>query len=229
MPRVLMPPPPVSAHPIPGQATLSLKEAKVTCSTLLADLKQQIPLEGLNVGHLLRLLGKKGVLLACILFALPSVLPIPIPGISVLQGLILIFLGVGLIGNRMPVLPARLGSFHVRQKYLHLLLEKGAALLLRVERWSYPRFGLLTGNSPLRKLNGSLLLGSSIVLMMPFSIPFTNLLPGYAILLLAFGTLNRDGWMVLAGYFMFLVTFAYIGLSLFLGIGWIKTLFAFFY
>jgi hypothetical protein len=49
-------------------------------------------------------------------------------------------------------------------------------------------------------------------LIFPFAlIPFSNTLPGLAILLLGAGMIQRDGRFILAGYLMNIATFVYFG------------------
>jgi hypothetical protein len=64
-------------------------------------------------------------------------------------------------------------------------------------------------------------------LMAPLPIPFSNVLPAYGILFTAFGTLQRDGWLVIAGYLMFVLTVAYIALVSYFGMSWMYGLFHF--
>jgi hypothetical protein len=74
-------------------------------------------------------------------------------------------------------------------------------------------------------LNGILLVFGAAILMAPLPIPFSNVLPAYGILFIAFGTLQRDGWLVIAGYAMYIVTIAYVVLVFMFGMSWISHLF----
>jgi hypothetical protein len=47
--------------------------------------------------------------------------------------------------------------------------------------------------------------------MSPLPLPLSNTLPAYGALFLAAGTLERDGYAILAGYVMVLLTIIYIG------------------
>jgi hypothetical protein len=50
---------------------------------------------------------------------------------------------------------------------------------------------------------------SGLLLTAPLPLPFSNTLPAYGVLLLAMGSLERDGYAVLAGYVMVLLTLGY--------------------
>jgi hypothetical protein len=196
-----------------------------SCSQALFDIMQAVPPEGMTLRALLHALGERGLLIACIIFALPSLLPIPIPGMSVPQGVIIFLIGLGVLFNRSPFLPDRLLEFRIAHRNLFLILEKGVKLFARVEKFSYPRMGLFTNGPMARSINGALLVVGALLLGAPLPIPFSNVLPAYGILFLAFGDMQRDGWLVIAGYVMLVLTVAYMVLVLFFGMSWIHSFF----
>jgi hypothetical protein len=53
--------------------------------------------------------------------------------------------------------------------------------------------------------------------MSPLPLPLSNTLPAYGVLFLALGSLERDGYLILAGYFMVFLTLVYLGLVGLLG------------
>ncbi len=207
-----------SAHTVPFDV-----EAK-SCSSVLFDLLQTAPKEGMTVRSLIHALGERGLLMACMLFAIPSMLPIPIPGMSVPQGMIITLIGLGIVLNRAPLLPERLLEYRLPQASLFQILEKGARLFHRIEKLSYPRLLPIT-QGWVHALNGIMLVAGALILAAPLPIPFSNVLPAYGILFLAFGTLQRDGWLVLAGYFMYLLTVTYLAAVFVFGMAGIYRLF----
>lgn len=205
------------AGPHPSAHTVPFEIEDKSCSQVLFEVLQAIPKDGMTVRALLHALGERGLLMACMVFALPSLLPIPIPGMSVPQGLIITLIGLGVVMNRAPLLPERLLEYRLPHKTLSLILEKGARLFHRIEKLSYPRL-LTLAHGWVHAFNGFLLVAGAVTLSLPLPIPFSNVLPAYGILFTAFGTLQRDGWLVIAGYLMFLVSLAYIGLVV--AFGW---------
>jgi hypothetical protein len=204
--------------PHPSPHTVPFEVEDKSCSQVLFDLMQTAPRDGMTVRALIHALGERGLLMACMLFSLPSLLPIPIPGMSVPQGLVITLIGLGIVLNRAPLLPERLLEYRLPHKSLFQILEKGARLFHRIEKVSYPRLLPLT-HGWVHALNGVLLVGGAIVLSLPLPIPFSNVLPAYGILFTAFGTLQRDGWLVLAGYGMYVLTGLYLGLIFAFGMG----------
>lgn len=212
------------AGPHPTSHIVPFELEDKSCSRILSDLLGTAPKDGMTVRALIHALGERGLLMACMVFALPSMLPIPIPGMSIPQGTIIMLIGIGLLLNRAPMLPERLLEYRLPPKSLLLILDKGARLFARIEKLSYPRLLPMT-HGWVHGLNGILLVGGAIILLAPLPIPFSNVLPAYGILFTAFGTLQRDGWLVIAGYVMYLLTVVYIALVFLFGMAWIYSFF----
>lgn len=212
------------AHRIAGAVTF--QNDQKSCSQLLFDLLQTIPRDGMSVRTLIHSLGERGLLMSCMIFCLPSMVPIPLPGISMPQGFIIGLIGLGLLLNRAPMLPDRLLEFRLAHRSLFLILEKGTRLFARIEKLSHPRLDALTCGPVMRAVNGVLLVAGAALLMAPFPIPFSNVLPAYSILLLAFGIMQRDGWLIMASYAALAVSVAYIGAVLAFGMAGIRALFS---
>ncbi len=176
---------------------------------MLAELVRSIPADGLTLRELLTRLGERGLLLLVMVLAVPFLLPVSIPGTSTPFGLIIALIGVSLITNRPPWLPERLMSCRLTADTVVPVLERGARLCARIEEWIHPRLFLLTHQTTIGRINGVLLVVSALLLMIPLPLPFSNTLPAYGILFLAAGTLERDGYVALAGYVMVLLSIAY--------------------
>ena len=54
------------------------------------------------------------------------------------------------------------------------------------------------------------------LLLLPLPVPFSNALPAFTVVLLAAGMLEKDGYFVIAGLLMFVITLIFFG-GLFLG------------
>jgi hypothetical protein len=110
------------------------------------------------------------------------------------------------------------------QPHLGALLTKGAQLFGRAERFIRPRLLRLTQGATLRRVNGLLLVLSGLLLTAPLPLPFSNTFPAYGALLLAVGSLERDGACVLAGYVMVLLTLIYFGVVALFGEAGVRAL-----
>jgi hypothetical protein len=68
-----------------------------------------------------------------------------------------------------------------------------------------------------RRLNGILLGLSGFLLTAPLPLPLSNTLPAYGALFLAAGSLERDGYLIIAGYVMVFLTIVYFSVVALLG------------
>ena len=189
-------------------------------STVLFDIARTIDFQGLTLRELLERFGERGLLMLCIVLTIPFLLPASIPGSSIPFGLVIALNGIGVLTHRSPWLPARLMNRRLDAKHLIAVLEKAGRLFARLEGLMHPRLLVLTHRGTIGRFNGILLVLSGILLMAPLPLPFSNTLPAYAALFLSAGSLERDGYLILAGYLMVLLTIAYFGgLAVFGGVG----------
>lgn len=189
-------------------------------SSVLFDIARTIDPQGLTLRELLERFGERGLLMLCIVLTIPFLLPASIPGSSVPFGIVIALNGLGILTHRSPWLPARLMNRRLDAKHLILVLEKAGRLFTRLEGVMHPRLLVLTHRDTIGRFNGILLVLSGILLTAPLPLPFSNTLPAYAVLFLSAGSLERDGYLILAGYLMVLLTIAYFGgVAVFGGIG----------
>jgi hypothetical protein len=135
--------------------------------------------------------------------------------------MVIILLGISLVLNRIPWLPTRLMDRPIRNEHLIPMLEKGIEFFERLERWMRPRLTKVTTGAFANRLNGLALTAGGVLLLFPLSfVPFSNTLPAVAILLLALGMLQRDGYFIICGYVALGATFIYFaGLALLVILG----------
>jgi hypothetical protein len=189
-------------------------------SVILSEIVGTVPARGLTLRQLLDRLGERGQLIFCMILTIPFLLPVSIPGTSAPFGALMVLIAVGLTMQRAPWLPNRLMSRRLAVHHLAPMLEKGARLFARLERVVHPRLLPLTHRATVGRFNMMLMGLSGLLLMLPLPLPLANALPAYGVLFLAMGSLERDGYAVLAGYVMVLLTIVYLGgLALLGGMG----------
>lgn len=169
-------------------------------------------------------IGREGMLIFCIFLTLPFMVPVSIPGVSSLFGLAIGLIGVGLMTHRRPRLPDRL----IRKKFpahrLRSALESGVVWIHRLEQLSRPSIPVLTSGAGMARVNGLMLIAGALLLMAPFGlIPFSNTLPGLAILFVTTGMLQRDGRAILIGYITIALTTLYFFFILHGGIAFLQS------
>jgi hypothetical protein len=164
-------------------------------SEILNEIGSDTSRQVVAVDDLIALLGGRGRAGLMLLFALPNVLPAP-PGLSGVLGLPLLYLSVQMMLGRVPWLPGFIGDRAMPRDRFAQLVDRLGPVLARAERLLRPRWSLLVSHGAERVL-GALCLVLAAVLALP--IPFGNMLPAFAICLIALGILERDGVWVAVG------------------------------
>lgn len=197
------------------------KDSNTSLALALRHTASNLHNETVTLRELLESIGEQGLLLFCSLITLPFLFPVSIPGVSTVFGLVIILIGISVTLNRVPWLPAYLMNRPIVREQLLPTLDRGANIVERLEYWIKPRFSAMSTGSFVNKLNGIALTASGVLLIFPLSfVPFSNTLPALAILFLAFGILQRDGYLIIAGYFTLAATVVYFaGLALVIIVG----------
>lgn len=174
---------------------------------------------------LLHAFGLRAFGLLILIFALPNGIPAPIaPGLSAVLGLPLLLLSAQmLVGLDHPWFPASWQARSFRRADVARLLRPTLPVLERIERYVKPRYLRLTGSRG-RNIIGGLILWNAILLSLP--IPFGNLIPAWGIILVAFGQIERDGLLVIAGMGATVVGTGWVVVLLEVGIAVLERLFA---
>ncbi len=185
-------------------------------SELLEDIIHSIKDEHVTLRDLLAMMGESGLLLLCALLSLPFLFPVSIPGVSTVFGAGIVLISAAITFNRLPWLPQTLADRRLESGRLKPVLQRGVTMLRRFDRFFKPRLMGFASGAVVNRINGLVLMGAGLLLMAPLGlIPFSNTLPGIAILLLATGISQRDGLVVLAGHVMVVLTIVYFaGLAL---------------
>jgi hypothetical protein len=133
---------------------------------------------------------------ALLLLALPQLMPIPL-GVSNLLALPVVAVAAQLaIGRREPWLPAWLLERRLHRETVRKACGRLVPPLRRSERLIRPRLPMVWSWWSVRVIGAGCLV-LSLVALAP--LPLTGWLPGWAIVLIALGLLERDGLVALAG------------------------------
>jgi hypothetical protein len=190
--------------------TTRTHDPDASLSETLIRAARGLPPDSVAVHELLERVGESGMLLFAVFLTLPFLVPVSVPGVSTVFGLLIILIGIGVTANRLPWLPARLLQKTIASGPLTKALEQGARLVARMEKLLHPRWGVLVRGAAISRFNGVMLVFAGILLMAPFGlVPFSNTLPGLAILCLALGMLEQDGLFVFFGYVLTVATVVY--------------------
>lgn len=175
-----------------------------TTSSILKSLAEREE-DRLAFGDVVKAAGSRAHGLGLVLFALPETIPLPVPSVSVFLAVPIMLIAAHLIAfGEGPGLP----QVVLRQTIPTSVIKKVSAYLGPVLAWlehlTRSRLRIVVKRE---RALGVVCLALGLVLGAP--IPFGNLIPATAIVLIAFGMVQRDGVLILIG----------IALALTLGVG----------
>ena len=170
----------------------------LSLSALLAEHARTVASERVSLADIADFLGARSIGSWLLILALPMVLPVPAPGISVLFGIPLMMISAQLaLGGRRAWLPAFiLRKSMARADYVALMARMQPAVE-RLERLVRPRACWLA-NDWAKMPIGLICLVLAMIITLP--IPLGHVAPGSAICLLALGLMERDGVVIGIGF-----------------------------
>jgi len=170
-------------------------------STVLSSVVAGLADENIRIGELVAHLRRRSFGGLFIVLALVGL----VPGVSVFVGPLMIVPALQMfVGLRSPVLPRFARRREVEIAKLKSLLQVLTPRLLYLEKFIRPRWTLLT-NVPMPNLVGLVIFALALVITLP--LPFSNLLPAFAVILLSLALLERDGLVLIVGMIVSLAAF----------------------
>lgn len=172
----------------------------------------------LKLGRLFERLGDASFGFICFVHTLPFLQPLSLGPISTAAGASLMALGAQMLrGRTTPWLPDRINSLNLHGKFWRILITTAEKALQVGRRMTRPRLPCLIHGPRARRLAGSIIAASGLLLAVPLAgVPFSNTLPALAVVLVCLGELEEDGLMVLLALVMLGLTVAYFAL-----LGWL--------
>jgi len=162
----------------------------------------------------------RGLPVLIVLLCVPFLFPVAIPGLSIPFGLAIALCGLRLgIGHGL-WMPEFLLRREVSPELLQRLVGGAVKFYRRVEKLVRPRMHFLQRWPGMLNLLGFMIMIGGILLSLPIPPPFplTNTIPGFAVIFMALGMMERDGVCILIGYGFALVGLVYVGLIAILGV-----------
>ncbi len=202
-----VPQPPHGGDSGVAQAVITLPNPQHPCklSDEFAMILREFEVETVTLREVLALLHGRGYVLLIMFLALPFCTPIPLPGLSTPLGLIIAIIGGRLALGTKPWLPAKLLDTRLPPETFKKVFVVTRKIVLWFEKLLRPRLNWVTGSPWLEQIHAVSIVVCALMLLLPLPIPFSNIVPAWAILLLAGGMLERDGVFILAGHVATLV------------------------
>ena len=154
-----------------------------------------------KISELMEDFHENGILLAMIFFSLPVAIPLPYPpGFTTVMGIPLMILSIQmLLGNKKVSLPQKINDYELKNSTLRAISDKVVPRLVSVEKYVKPRFSFAK-SVYCKQFIGFISLLAAFSVALP--IPLTNAIPALGIAVMALGLLNRDGLVIIVGFFI---------------------------
>lgn len=177
----------------------------------LSTIIDHLPEDKLSLGELLDVFGDEGLLLLTMLLTLVFLIPVSIPGVSTVFGAAILLVGISRVRGRPLWLPARLRNRALPAAKLRPALTRGLEWVRRLEKVSHPhRLSAFARGRGTELFNNLAFILAALLLMAPFGfIPFSNTIPGIALLFYAIGMIQRDGGAIMLGHLANIATIVY--------------------
>jgi hypothetical protein len=187
-------------------------------SYTITQISRRVPLEGMSLREFLELIGKRGRLITCMVLSAPFLIPISIPGTGVVVGFIILLISLSIMFNKYYLVPDRLLNHEMSYTNLVKVLNACIRILSFLEKYMKPRLKLMINKKFSSLSNNIFLVVSSVLFIIPLPIPLTDTLPALGIFFLSAGILECDGYLILLGYFVVVITAIYFTIFTFLGL-----------
>jgi hypothetical protein len=164
------------------------------------------------IREMIEILHGRGLQMVIVLLCLPFLAPVTIPGISIPFGLAISICGLRIAFGHKPWLPAVILNRSISYHSLEKMVQAGCRIYGKVEKVLKPRMPFLLEGPGMPMLVGSAIAISGVVLSLPIPPPFllTNTIPGFAIVFLALGLMERDGALIIVGYVLTVIAVIYV-------------------
>lgn len=176
-----------------------------------------------SLGVLINSMTERSHAILTLVFGCPFLLPIPMPGVSVVFGLIIMLIGTAMALGKPPWIPQKFLKREVSSQILRKVFEGGFKLSQKLEKYIKPRGVFILRHPWINRMNGALIAACGLLLALPFP-PGTNFPPGTAIILLSLGSLEEDILFLFLGYVAFVLNLIFFAGITLLGANGVKFL-----
>lgn len=165
---------------------------------LLKALEDVRDLPQITLGKIVEHVEGEALLILCLVSIMPFLQPIPIPGLSSILGLIVLFQGLGLMLWSKPLLTKKMRTLiitHEKFEIIYKAAKKFSNFTSKISAFKHP----MTNTRVSHVLCGIAIVLSAAFLSLPLPIPFSNLIPALSIFLICIGLLEEDLVLILIG------------------------------
>lgn len=194
-------------------------EREERISEVLQRLLEASQGQSMQIREMVAVMHGRGLNMIVVLLCLPFLAPVSIPGISIPFGMAIAFCGVRIAFWHKPWLPGFILNRRLSYPILERMVHFGCKFYGKLERVIRPRWSFILDFPGMIMVNGLVIALAGIYLSLPIPPPFplTNTIPGFAIIFLSLGLIERDGILVFLGHVLAAVATLYLVLIFFAG------------
>lgn len=152
----------------------------------------------------------RGIYLFLILISLPFITPVPLPGFSLVVGMIILSSGLRMALGLPPKLPLFIGKKTITVERQRKIVAASVKWVKRIEKMVKPRGRDWIANAVASRANGLLICFLGFLLVLPLPFVFTNSLPGLAVIFVCVSMMEEDAMLIWVGYFLAVCSVIYL-------------------
>ncbi len=190
----------------------------------LRRLAEESQKDQMTLGDLLTRVGIRAQVLIILLFSLPFLVLISLPGISTVFGLVIFLLGFRFAVHKGIWLPNRFLAYHIGGRRFYQTFLMACKIVGWMEKFTRPRWAWFFSSPLLQVVHGIMLALGGLFLALPLP-PGTNFPPAICSVVLSMGLLEHDGLWIVIGYLLFILNLAFFIFLAWFGIDGIKRIF----
>lgn len=203
---------PISCFIPPSMSSLAATEPSERLSDALERLLREANGQPMRIRDMVEALQGRGLQMVIILLCLPFLAPVTIPGISIPFGFAIMLSGFRIAFGHRPWLPGFILNRSLSYPSLERMVNYGCQVHRKIERIVRPRMSAVLEAPGMTMVTGFTIALAGFLLSLPIPPPFplTNTIPGFAIIFLSLGSMERDGRTILWGYALTALATAYV-------------------
>src|SRR4030095_10203020 len=154
----------------------------------------------------------RGVAMLLLLLSL-SFCVVPVPALSTPFGIAVLLMGIRIAFGQKPWLPKFIRQRSISPSRLGKGLTGGIRFAPTTGKEVRPRMQFLHRWPGAMNLIGVGIASGGLLLLLPLPIPFSHMVPAWAVVLLSAGMMERDGVLIFLGHMMTLLSWSFIVLA----------------
>jgi hypothetical protein len=179
-------------------------------SDALSNLRDLAASGPLTLGRFLDALNARGHAFVCLVLGFPFLTPIPLPGVSIPFGVMIVVVAVCMAAGLPPWTPASWRDKKLPAELVVKALEFALKVLRKIEFLIKPRGQIFMKFPGVTRISGLAMAFCGGILAMPLP-PGTNFPPALGVVLIAMGVLECDSVILGIGYLVAAINATVIG------------------